>query len=86
MILLMSQNSGACVQVNLYGACIIGEESERNKRELVQALQNQPRNQVRSTIRLIIFLSSFQVEFGVCSLKEDTDLLSHVQEVSELQQ
>ena len=28
-------------------ACIRDEESERNKRELVQALQNQPRNQVR---------------------------------------
>ena len=28
-------------------ACIRDEESERNKRELVRALQNQPRNQVR---------------------------------------
>ena len=36
-------------------AGIRGEKSERNKHELVQALQNQPRNHVRSTLHLITF-------------------------------
>ena len=50
-------------------AGIRDEESERNKLELVQALQNQPRNQVRvhTIIRCELIRRFCCAEFGVCS-------------------
>ena len=55
--------------IELARAGIRDEESERNKEELVQTLQNQPRNQVRESALEFchVVMSSFNAEFGVYS-------------------
>ena len=50
-------------------ACIRDEKSERNKEELVRALQNQPRTQVRESALEFchVVMSGFNTEFGAYS-------------------